>query len=435
MKSPDGGFYTAEDAAVDGVEGASYLWTRAQIEAVLGREAERFLEAYALTPMPDPADPLHPEAAGSVLRVGSPGAMNSGSVEHQLAVLEPQRRKLLQARDARPQPVRDEKLLVGLNGLAIEAFATSSAALGTPADLADARRAAERVWTLAWNGSRLGHQIFHGRVQGDGFLDDYALLGRGFLALYRAGGDKVWLQRAGTLADALLQRFDPDGDGLLASTAETQMLIVAPIEQGDEAYPSGTSAAVDLLAQLSKAIGSKRYAEAAARIARKARGRPEQWPTLVAAINFTDLGAGAPAAKASAASAPPGQTAAHVRVSGAARFSAGYEEVVVTLEIEDGFHVNANPASFDFLVPTTVTFAGIRPLEVRYPPPTVLRSSFAPDPLNVYSGRVQAVARLKKGALDGLAGLRATVTSQACTDTVCLPPSQIPLTVRLDNAN
>ncbi len=434
MEPSEGGFYTAEDAAVDGVEGASYLWTRMQIETVLGREAGRFLEVYSLTPMPDPADPLHPEAAEGVLRAGGPGPASSGQLEARLAALEPQRRKLLLARDARPQPARDEKLLVGLNGLAIEGFATSSAAFHSRMDLADARRAAERVWKLAWNSKsgRLGHQIFHGRTQGDGFLDDYALLGRGFLALYRAGGDKVWLQRAGTLADALLQRFDPDGDGLLASTADTQTLILAPLEQGDEAYPSGSSAAVDLLAQLSEATGSKRYADAAARIAGKVRGRPEQWPTLVAAVNSADLG---PAARPNADSANPGQTSAHVRVSGAARSSADYDEVVVTLEIEHGFHVNANPASFDFLVPTAVSFAGIRPLEVRYPPPTVLRSSFAPDPLNVYSGRVQAVARLKKGALDGLAGLRATVTSQACTDTVCLPPSRIPLTVRLNNAN
>ena len=64
----------------------------------------------------------------------------------------------------------------------------------------------------------------------------------------------------------------------------------------------------------------------------------------------------------------------------------------MTLDIEAGFHVNANPASFDFLVPTQVTFTGIQPLVVRYPPATALRSSFAPDVLKVYEGRVQAVA-------------------------------------------
>jgi hypothetical protein len=79
-----------------------------------------------------------------------------------------------------------------------------------------------------------------------------------------------------------------------------------------------------------------------------------------------------------------------------------------------------------------VTFAGIQPLAVRYPPATALRSSFAPDVLKVYEGHVEAVAQLKKGSLDGVQALQATVISQACTDTVCLPPSRIPLTVRAD---
>jgi uncharacterized protein YyaL (SSP411 family) len=433
MMSTQGGFYTAEDAAVDGVEGASYVWTRARIESVLGDSAAEFLHVYALTAMPDPDAVLEPETAPGVLRVGN--ATASGTVEQRLATLAAQRRALLQARDARPQPARDEKLLVGLNGLAIEAFALSSRTFRSRADLVDAQRAAERMWTLSWNSKtgRLAHQIFRGRAQGEGFLDDYALLGRGFLALYQAGGGKVWLQRATTLTDALLQRFELDAGAM--STVRDETLIVAPPEQGDEAYPSGLSASVDLLMQLSRATGRKRYSEAAERAARRAAGPPEQWPLLVAALNSVKPAAGdAGAASAKAAAAPgrPSATSDHVRVSGTVRSTPEHDDIVVTLDIEAGFHVNANPASFDFLVPTQVAFAGIQPLVVRYPPATALRSSFAPDVLKVYEGQVQAVAQLKKGSLDGLQALQVTVTAQACTDTVCLPPSRIPLTVRLE---
>ena len=70
MMSPDGGFYTAEDAAVGGEEGASYVWSQTEIEAVLGRAgAADFLHTYALTPMPRQTDPLNPETASGVLRV------------------------------------------------------------------------------------------------------------------------------------------------------------------------------------------------------------------------------------------------------------------------------------------------------------------------------------------------------------------------------
>jgi uncharacterized protein len=430
MMSADGGFYTAEDAAVAGEEGASYLWTPGEIAAVLGGDAGAFLEVYALTPLPEQADPLDPEAARGVLRVRAvPRA------EKRLAELDAARRRLLAARDTRQQPARDEKLLVGLNGLAIDGFVASSTAFRDRGDLAIARFAAERMWTLAWNPDRglLGHQVFQGRAQGEGFLDDYALLGRSFLSLHRASGEKIWLQRARTLADALLQRFDADGDGVLASTADSAMLILAPLEQGDQPYPSGTSAAVDLLSRLGRAGGGTRYAQAAAHISRNVRGRPEQWPTLLAAVS-TQASASSPRlapANAAAGASEPGQTAKHVRASGTTRSGPEHDEIVVTLEIERGFHVNANPASFDFLIPTSVSFGALRPLEVRYPAAQALKSSFAPDTLSVYEGTVQISARLQRGALDELHALKASVTAQACTDTVCLAPAQIPLTIRV----
>jgi hypothetical protein len=103
--------------------------------------------------------------------------------------------------------------------------------------------------------------------------------------------------------------------------------------------------------------------------------------------------------------------------------------VVVTLDIERGFHVNANPASFDFLVPTSLDIIGAHALEVRYPKGLPFKSEFAPDTLSVYEGSVRIVARLDAGALDPRQPLRVTVSTQACTQTVCLPPAKIPLTI------
>ena len=445
LSAPDGGFYTALDAAVGGEEGLSYIWAPAEIDDVLGGDAVKFFEIYVLAPLPSAVDagdvdagdvhPMEPEHARGVLRVRPPAEADVVRVEAQIAALQPQRAKLLRARGTRDQPARDEKLLVGLNGLAIEAFAVSARTFRNRQDLDAARRAAGRIWTMAWDAKhgRLSHAVFQGRAQGDGFLEDYALLGRGLLSLAQAGGGTQWLDRSRLLADALLRRFDPDGDGRLAVSASTEQLILAPPEQGDEPYPSGTSASVDLLARLAKAIGIRRYAEAAERIARQTRGRPEQWPTLVASISANNLFAAATTVRAGTpqTSSDPGQTASHVRATAAVRRSKDADEIVVTLEIEKGFHINANPASFDFLVPTTVTFAGLSPLEIRYAPPLPFKSSFAPDTLNVYEGKVQAVAQFKKGALDGLHALKATVHAQACTESVCLPPSRIPLTVRL----
>jgi hypothetical protein len=435
MMSPEGGFYTAEDAAVDGEEGVSYVWSQSEIEAVLGAGAADFLRAYALTPMPEQTDPLNPETAPGALRVKQPGAGDSDAVEGELASLAPQTRKLLSARERRPHPARDEKLLVGWNGLAVDAFVVSGTVFRNPDDIAIAKRAAERIWNLAWDAQKgqLSHQIFHGRPQGSGFLEDYALLGRSFLSLHEATGEDAWLQRARVLADTLLRRFDAHGDGVLTSAAGGDMLIVAPIEEGDGAYPSGISAAVDLLARLARATGDQKYTEAAARTARQANAHPEQWPTLVAAISAHDLGiATSPEPAPAGMDQSPGETARHVRASATSRSLGTYREIVITLDIEKGYHINANPASFDFLIPTSVTFAGVHPMEVRYPAPMSFKPSFAPDTLNVYEGTVQLVAKLEDSALDNLHALSATVNTQACTETVCLPLSRIVLTIPLD---
>ena len=118
-----------------------------------------------------------------------------------------------------------------------------------------------------------------------------------------------------------------------------------------------------------------------------------------------------------------------MRATGVARRAGDSDEIVVTLKIERGYHINANPASFDFLIPTTVAFGPLKPQAVQYPAPISFQSRFAPDRLNVYEGTVKITARLDKGTLQGVQAVKGSLKAQACTDTVCLPPSEIAFTV------
>jgi len=431
LTAPEGGFYTAQDAETDNEEGATYRWTRAQIETALGADAARFLEVYSLTPNADDAQSLDPASAPGTLRV-APG-IDRAAVEERIALLRPQLSRLFALREARPQPARDEKLLVGLNGLAIDALATSATIFGDRDDLRDAQRAARRIWKLAWEpgAKRVRRQIFHGKAGGEGYVEDYALLGQGLLSLYRATGDKVWLARAGALAQAMLSRFDPRRDGVLSAPDADDRPFLAMADVGNDAYPSGIDAATAFLSAQYQATRDQRYAEAARRIARHAPGPPEQHPLMVAALE---------AMSPPERSGRPGLSVArehkdaHVQARARARIAGDGTRIVVTLDIEPGFHVNANPATFDFLIPTRVEFEGVRPTELRYPPGKPLHSRFAPDTLSVYEGTVRIVAKLDPAAVGGKAVLRATVQSQACTQTVCLPPEQIPLIISLPRA-
>jgi uncharacterized protein len=120
-------------------------------------------------------------------------------------------------------------------------------------------------------------------------------------------------------------------------------------------------------------------------------------------------------------------SAEHVHVIGVARDSVDADELIVTLRIDPGFHINANPASFENLIPTSLMFTSLKPLRVAYPQATRFKPKFLNEALNVYQGTVAIAAYFPKGTLYGSPRMDATVTAQACTDVICLPPSDLPV--------
>jgi uncharacterized protein YyaL (SSP411 family) len=437
MMAPEGGFYTAQDAAVNGKEGLSYLWTRQEIVAVLGGEAAAgFFGVYELTPM---SGPERLQAGARTLNGENPGVLRRRlPIEATRECTGPRearkstddctqwRMQLLEARSRRLQPARDEKRVVALNGLAIQAFARAGTWLEMLQYIEAARRTAETMWNVAYhqNGA-LKHEIFNGRAQTDAFPDDYALLGLGFIALYDASADTKWLQRAGQLADDLLAQFQR-ADGSLATTTAEKDLPMSPPEDGDDLYPSGSSATIDLLLRLDRSNGATRYADAARgivdRLGHRLEDTPEAWPALLQALAENDF---APAYSAK----NPLDTQAVVRVSAVAKSGTDRDEVVITLQIADGYHVNANPASYDYLIATSVAFGELAPTRVLYPEAILFKPSFAPAGLKVYEGKVTLEASFPKGSIGTNRKISAVVSAQACNSEICLPPAQLTVTL------
>ncbi len=431
LAARDGGFFTAEDAEVAGEEGASYLWTAEEIAAVLGEAgARRFFAVHQLTRLAAQrgADALEIEARGA-LRLQAPLAAEALS-----ARTARQRARLLAAREARKQPARDEKIIVALNGLAIDAFAVAGGILERPEYLRAAERAAQRLWRLAYDapGRRLRHEIFRGAARGAGFLEDYAHLGNGFASLAQATGDTLWHERAARLADDAVRLFARP-DGSFAMTLAEKELLIAPEENGDGAYPSGNSSLVELLLRLALAPDGARHLRAAERALAAHSGQvarePERWPILIAAAARLRTGALARHAAAAAVAFEPLDTASRVRAEASLRRLPGREEIVVRLRIAPGFHVNANPASYDYLVPTAVRFEGLEPARVRYPEARLFKPGFERRGLAVYEGEVEIVAELPAGALAADRTVRGEVRVQACDDSVCLPPASLPVVI------
>ncbi|HIZ98434.1 MAG TPA: thioredoxin domain-containing protein [Candidatus Janibacter merdipullorum] len=247
LRTTEGGFASALDAdtIIDGqsVEGATYVWTPAQLVEVLGVEDGR--------------------RAAALLEVTPEGTFEGGTSTLQLlrdpddhAWWEDVRTRLLAARDTRPQPALDGKVVTSWNGLAVAALADAGVTLQRP-DLVDAAAAAVRlVIDRHLVDGRLRRTSLDGRVgSAPAVLDDHGNLAEGLLALHRATGETAWLTHAGAVLDLAVDLFH-DEDGWHDTPVDGEALITRPRGRTDNAEPSGVSAIAGALLTHSALTGS-----------------------------------------------------------------------------------------------------------------------------------------------------------------------------------
>ena len=273
LRTADGGFAASQDADTDGEEGATFVWSAGEVREVLGEDAPLFSAAYGV------ADGGNWEGHTILSRVrddaelGERFGLAPETVAERLAAA---RARLLERRQARAQPKRDDKVLAAWNGLAIAALADASRALAASGDpsLAEAgasyrdaavAAASAVLGGLLAEGGRLRRSWKDGRASADGVLEDHADLAEGLLALYQATFDDRWYRAAASLGDAILARFaDPQG-GFFDTAADGEPLVVRPKGLQDNATPSGSSMAATVLLRLAALTGEGRYREAAVR--------------------------------------------------------------------------------------------------------------------------------------------------------------------------
>ena len=242
-----GAFYSAEDAGEVGKEGEFYLWTPKEIASVLGSdEAARVSRAYDVTPQGNFSAHAEETRSGegrSILHLQHPGA-----VIEQFASA---RAKLLEARQRRPRPHRDDKVLTDWNGLMIGALAYGARALDEPRYAQAASAAAAFVLERLQRDGQLLHRYRDGVADIPAFLDDYAFLSWGLLELYETTFDVRWLEAAARLTSEMLPLFwDEQGGGFFLSGRRNEPLIAKTKELYDGAVPSGNSVAALVLVRV-----------------------------------------------------------------------------------------------------------------------------------------------------------------------------------------
>ena len=270
LATAEGGFASALDADTEGHEGRFYAWTPGQLGDVLGAEDGAW--------------------AAELLTVTAAGTFEHGASTLQLR-RDPAdqdrwarvRRTLLAAREQRTRPARDDKVVAAWNGLAVTALAEAGVLLDEPRYTAAAVAAGDLLAGLHTvsdgTRTRLLRTSRDGRAGPHaGVLDDYGCVAEAYIALLGVTGDPVWLQRAGQLLDRVLASF-ADGHGGFHDTADdAEALVLRPAEAGDNASPSGTSAAAAALLAYAAVTGSARHREAAEDAVRAAGGIARQAP-------------------------------------------------------------------------------------------------------------------------------------------------------------
>ncbi|MBV8087796.1 MAG: thioredoxin domain-containing protein, partial [Chloroflexi bacterium] len=267
MTSPAGGFYSTQDADSEGEEGKFFLWTRAEVEAVLGREDAQVVEAYyGLTA----AGNFEGRNILNVPRDPAAVAEELGMSQQAMgAVLERSRAELLATREERVHPGRDDKILTSWNGMMLKAFAEGSAILTRP-DYADvaARNAGFLLRELRRDGKLLRTHK-DGRSKLNGYLEDYANLIDGLLTLYELTFEPRWYREAAALAQTMLDQFWAEDEGCFYDTGrDHEALIQRPRDTFDNATPSGNSVAVEVLLRLWLLTGEHRWLTPAERVFR-----------------------------------------------------------------------------------------------------------------------------------------------------------------------
>ena len=248
MAAPQGGFYSSLDADSEGQEGKFYVWSLEEVTAALGAEAPLAIEYWGVT------------AGGNfegnnVLHV--PNDPKVVAARHGITLAELQARianaahLLLRQRAARVRPGCDDKTLASWNGLMVRALAEAARVFDRMSYRAEAVRHGEYLFGLLLRDGRVFRTAKNGSAKIAGFLEDYGALGLAALALYELTFDEVWLTRARTLAEATVRWFWDDDTGAFFDTASDQeMLVTRPRDITDNATPSGTSLAAELLARL-----------------------------------------------------------------------------------------------------------------------------------------------------------------------------------------
>lgn len=271
MTSPEGGFYSAEDADSEGEEGKFYLWSPSEVKEVLGeRDSEIFCRLYDIT------------VEGNFEGRSIPNLIHKNmESEVPAELVKEMKKKLFAAREKRVHPFKDDKILTSWNGLMIAALAKGAAVFDNAAYRLAATQAVDFIYSkLMKEDGRLLARYREGEAAYLAYLDDYAFLAWGLLELYGATSDASYLKKADVLVKQAIDLFwDKENEGFFFYGEDAEQLIAKPKEVHDGALPSGNSVMLVNLLRLARLTGDESLDNIAEKLVKAFAGEVGAYPS------------------------------------------------------------------------------------------------------------------------------------------------------------
>ena len=262
MRAPEGGFYSALDAESEKVEGKYYRWEKAELQKTLGDNYAALAKIYGFNNSPNFEHDFYvPQLASTLATTAKAQGISESDLWKQVA---PPLQALLKVRDQRIRPLTDEKILASWNGLMIRGFADAGRILGRDDYTQAAIQAAQFVLgNMRQENGRLLRTHTAGEAKLNAYLDDYAFMVDGLLAIYRATDDKAWLTKADELTQLQMELFRDERGGFYFTSNDHEALIARGKQPSDGAQPAGNSVSVQNLLYLSEQLSNPSYRQVA----------------------------------------------------------------------------------------------------------------------------------------------------------------------------
>jgi hypothetical protein len=279
MRHEDGGFYSSQDADSEGVEGKFYVWSSDEVRGILGDDASLFMQMYDITDGGNWEGHNILRLSSRASDIAARSGLDEAALESKIASA---RQKLYQVRSKRIWPGLDDKVLTAWNGLMLAAFAEAAQALDRTdyRDVATANAEFLYANMRARDGRLLRTWKAGSDAKYNAYLEDYAFLAEGLLALYQTTFDQRWFQWARELADGMLAHFsDTENGGFYDTRDDHEQLIHRPKDIQDNAIPSGNAMAAHVLLKLGLLTGEPTYWDTAERAMRSVGKLMAQHPS------------------------------------------------------------------------------------------------------------------------------------------------------------